>query len=110
MIGLATTTITVRRVPGGPVDMDGPLPAAETVASGVRAHLSTPTGAERIIGGSMETVDRLLGSDPCDLDHADTVTDEGTGLVYTVVFAELSRGLGLDHMVAGLRRVTGQAA
>lgn len=111
MIPLATTTITVTR-PGSTAYQDGytPAPAPTPVAAGVRAHLSAPSGAEAVQGGSAETVQWRLTCDPVDLHHADTIVDDSTGDTFEVVWARSRPGLGVDHTVAGLLQRSGVAA
>lgn len=109
-IPLATTTISVLRVAADP-DRDpyAPTPDPETVASGVRAHLSLGLGSETTAGGSQEVVNWRLACDPFDggLHHLDQVLNEQSGSTYEVVFAETREGMGMDHFQAGLRQVTG---
>lgn len=110
MIPLASTTIRVDRVAlSATRDSYDTPPAAATVVTGVRAHLSAPGGTERLAGGSVEVIDRHLDCDLCDLDHRDTVTDLTTGTTYTVVWVHKRAGFGLDRMEAGLRIVAGIA-
>lgn len=103
-----TTTITVLRVAADPArdPYDAP-PEPTVVASGVRGHLSSPSGRERTAGGSQEVVEFRLACDPVDLRHTDQVRDETTGLVYAVVWTRERQALGLDHTQAGLKQVTG---
>lgn len=101
-IPLATTTITITR----PAVADDPYDGAETtttVAAGVRAHISTPSGREQRAGGSQETIDFRLNCDTVDLRHGDRVTD-AQAEAYEVVWAQARVGLGLDHVEAGLRQ------
>ena len=103
MLPLATTTITVRR----PSVADDPYDGAETVATvaaGVAAHISTPSGREQRQGGSQETVDFRLDCEPVDLRHGDRITDAASGETFEVVWAQPRTGLGLDHVEAGLRQ------
>lgn len=111
-VPLATTTVTVREVPADPNrDPYDAAPAAVTVASGVRAHISTSSGREQVAGGSQEVVTFRLSCDPFDggLSHQATVEDEQTGEVYEVVWSVARFGIGLDHIQAGLRQVSGVA-
>lgn len=109
-VPIATTTIAVLRVPTDvsrdPYDAQ---PDPETVVSGVRAHVSSPSGRERVAGGSQEVVEFRLACDPTDLRHTDRVQDEQSGATYEVVWARPRQGLGLDHVEAGLKQVTGVA-
>jgi hypothetical protein len=109
-IPLSTTTIRIDRVPlSATRDSYDVPPAASQVATGVRAHLSAPSGREILAGGSKEIVDRHLDCDVVDLLHGDTVTDLTTSVTYTVVWVHKRLGLGLDRMEAGLRIVAGVA-
>lgn len=109
-VPVATTTIAVLRVPFDPArDPYDAKPAAEVIASGLRAHISTPRGREQIAGGSQEVVEFRLSCDPVDLRHTDQVRDEQTDAVYDVTWARVRRGLGLDHIEAGLKQVAGVA-
>lgn len=137
MIPLATTTITVVRlvaptpevspadsydtatydsaaydatatVPAGRyVDGYEAAPTETTIASGVRAHLSAPSGTEQQQTGSAETVTWRLLCDPTDLHHADLIIDEPTGQRFDVEWTRAKPGLGLDHTVAGVRQLSG---
>lgn len=109
-VSLATTTIAVLRVPADASrDPYDAKPAAEAIASGVRAHISGPSGRERTAGGSQEVVEFRLSCDPVDLRHTDQVQDEQTDAVYEVTWARIRQGLGLDHVEAGLKQVAGVA-
>lgn len=114
-IPLSTTTITVLRLPA--IETPGPgeewldpydaQPARTEVATGVRAHFSSPTGREIVQGGEQERVDFVLLCDTLTvgLNHLDEVEDETTGELYEVVWARRRIGLGLDHIEAGVRAV-----
>lgn len=109
-IPLATTTITVERTillaTDDPYDTATANP--ETVASGVRAHLSSPGGLELQRGQSaQEDVVWRLACDPCDLTHDCVIVDDATGDRFEIEWARLRTGLGIDHIEAGLRQVTG---
>ena len=109
-IPLATTQISVLRVAADPArDPYDAKPAAAVIASGIRAHISTPNGREQTAGGSQEVVEFRLSCDPVDLRHTDQVQDEATGAVYEVTWARAREGLGLDHVEAGLKQVAGVA-
>lgn len=108
MIPLATTTITVRRVPADDArDGYDSSSAAEDVATGVRAHLAGPSGREERAGGSRQTSTARLLCDPVDLLHTDTVLDETTGTEWAVTGVASHVGLGLDHTAADLQLVNG---
>ena len=107
-VPLHTTTIAVLRVPADSArDPYGAQPAAEVIASGIRAHISTPRGREQTAGGSQEVVEFRLSCDPVDLRHTDRVRDEQADALYEVTWARTRKGLGLDHVEAGLKQVTG---
>jgi hypothetical protein len=110
VIPLATTSILVLRSPGiATADGDAAQATFVPVSSGVRAHFSAPSGSEVIVGGSKERIDRHLDCDLTDLVHTDRVLDQGTGVVYDVVWAHLRQGLGLDRIEAGVKLTTGLA-
>jgi hypothetical protein len=108
MIPVATTTITVRSAtesePG-----DGRTLTA--VATGVRAVIGSPTGAEVYEpGGGTSTVTDVLNCDPCPelADNTCQVVDDTTGAVYEVVWVAHRNGFGLDHTRAGLTEFVGR--
>lgn len=109
MIPISTTTIAILRP--NPADEPYETPGAPaTIASGIRAHISTSRGDESTVGGDQEVVYFRLDCDPFaggSLDHGDQVKDLGTGEVYEVLWSRLRRGLGLDHHEAGLKQVDG---
>lgn len=106
-IPLATTTISVLRADIDGVDPYDPAPAASTIATGVRAVISSPSGSENIVGAEQETVTFRLDCDPTNLTHHDQVVDETSGETFDVVWARQRSGLGLDYTQAGLRQVQG---
>lgn len=105
---LTTTTVTVKR----PVDGDPYETAAEpTVAAGVPAHISSPSGQEIDLGGEYERIDAVLLCAPgTDITHTDVVVDDGTDNEYRVAWVRARQGLGLDHTKAGLVAHHGGAA
>lgn len=107
-IPLTTTTITVRRpsvdANRDPYEED---PSPVTVAEGVRAHISSPSGREQAVGGEQSIVTFPLVCDPVDLQHTDTVIDESDDAEYEVVWVLPRQGFGLDHVKADLKKVTG---
>lgn len=105
MIPVATTTITILATTGDPYEESAPT----VVASGIRAHIGQPGGSEIRGGGSQSDVSDKLDADPCTLDHTMQVRDDTTGVVFDVVWVRDRRGLGLDHIEAGLRQVVGHA-
>lgn len=107
-VPLATTTITISRIPPDATrdGYDTP-PSPTTVASGVRAHLSGPGKSTDPTGGLRVATIWRLDADPCDLRAGDTVVDDSTGSTFTAMNADTRYGLGLDHTVASLERVDG---
>ena len=108
-VPLATTAITVERVVTT-TDEDGydPNAAAPTpLAKHVRATISVPTGAVQLAGGDRVVTTATLHCDPTDLQSQDTVTDEGDGTVWTVLWARQYGAFGLGHTLAQLRLVQG---
>lgn len=109
---LATTAINVLR-PSPGADIDPYVISDDTtddvVASGVPAHISSPSGRERVAGAGQEAVEFQLICDTTEIQNNDRVRDLNTDEMYEVVWSESRKGLGLDHTVAGLSKVTGQA-
>lgn len=99
-IFLPTTTITVKR-PAADVDPDE-SETLTTVFTGVRAHISSPSGSDRRSGGDQELVDAIALFDVVDVHHEDVIFDDETGESWDVSWVRRRRGLGLDHMKAGL--------
>lgn len=98
----ATTTVAVI-APATGDDTVAPG-AGATVASGVRAHFSSPTGTET----GAERVDSRLLCDPIpDLHHRHVVFDEVTFDRWSVEWVDQRSGVGLDHTVAGVNRIRG---
>lgn len=82
-----------------------------SLRASVPGHVSAPRGSEaQAPGGGAETVDAVILCDPVDgMAHTDQCeTSEGD--VYEVVWVRRRVGLGLDHMQAGCRRITGTVA
>lgn len=104
MIPLATTTVTIE-------DAATPEPYEATTwstrASGVPAHVSSPSGSERTGDAGGERIDAVLLCDST-VARGDRVTDAGTGDVFRVAWVQARTGLGLDHTRAGLVRSTGE--
>lgn len=103
---LATTTVTIED--GASAEPFEPA-TFTTRASGVDAHISTPTGRERTGDAGGERIDAVLLCDTV-VARGDRVTDAGTSDVYRVAWVQARTGLGLDHTRAGLVRATGQVA
>lgn len=105
---VATTTVTVERLAEGVDPYDAATPTERH--SGVPAHISSPVGIETLVGGNRTSIDARLFVDPAPaLTTRDSIVDEATDESYRVVWVQRRRGLGLDHQVAGLRRVEGAA-
>lgn len=106
MLPLVTTTVTMTRPAGGDPFVDGGADTA--VAAAVPARVSAPTGRETRGLGAQETVDAVLYVDASvDVRRGDTVSDDVTGDRWQVTWTRVRRGLGLDHVVAGLTATTG---
>ena len=112
-----TTTITVLQPGGSGSDDDtddwGGAPDPETGYSaretGVRAHLSSPSGAASFSQeGSTVTAQFRLLCDPVTLNENDRIRDERTGLEYQVDWC-LDRPEPMAHVVAGVSRSEGSA-
>lgn len=121
-LALSTTTISVQRTdltedsetdpwerddPDTPTEDESVPSQPEIIASEIPADIGFPVG--RAGGpGQTETLEFPLACDPTDLTFRDTVVDEKTGQVYEVQWSTLVSGLpGFEHMVAGLKMVTG---
>lgn len=115
-IPFATTTITIMgRRPQSAVDpsaegYDDPEPPMPTLATGVRACISTPSETRHRDGAS-EVDDFALMCDPVDvgLNQYDRVIDEKTGDAYDVYSASRSVAVvfGLAHITGVLRKSRG---
>lgn len=100
---LPTTTVTVEAT-----SRPEPYEAATTTAraAGQAAHISSPSGSERVGDAGGERIDAVLLCDTT-VARGDRVTDEATGTVYRVAWVHDRTGLGLDHTRAGLVATTG---
>lgn len=100
---LPTTTVAIS-------DASTPEPFETTTytarASGVAAHISSPSGSERVGSDGGERIDAVLLTD-VEVWRGDRVTDSATGDVYRVAWVVERTGLGLDYTKAGLVRATG---
>lgn len=108
-IPLASTTVSILRplVTINDPYNDNTGTDYSTVESGIRAHISSPSGREIVRGGEQADVSFHLSADPCDLDHADRIVDEMTGATYLVDWTFDRPGFGLDHVEAGIRKIVG---
>jgi hypothetical protein len=107
---IATRTVTILRADGLEAhDSYDPAPDYRPLVSGVRAVISTPTGAERTSRAEAETVHAHLVLDPFDgqLTHLDRLTDD-LGRTWRVEWVQEVTGMGLDHTAAGLVRYHGE--
>lgn len=103
---IPTTTVRIVR----PDAVSDPYePGTETaVAQGVYAHISTPNGFDRAVGGDQELVTAVALLPPgLDIRYYDNLVDERTGERYFVAWTRSRSGLGLDHIKAGLRATKG---
>jgi hypothetical protein len=114
-IPLANTTITIRRRnltaiedPADPAE----YPAVEwaTIAIGVRAVIAPPTANTQLIAGDRVAYGSTLRSDPCDMKPEDHLIDAKDGTEWTVLWCREFDAIGLNHMEAQLRMVTGYAS
>jgi hypothetical protein len=115
MIVLATTTIDVLSPGASDTEAEdwGGAPDSDTgyapVRTGVRAHLSSPTGAQSAsVEGNMVINFFRLVADPCGLQPNNRVKDNSTGVVYDVQWCQ-ERGAPIPHTVAGLTYAKGSA-
>jgi hypothetical protein len=106
VIPLATTTITITRQ-DPTVDGYAPTKSVTTVAAGVRAAITGPSGTTILTGGTRTEYTWVFNADPCDVKVADVVTDDATGTAYTVDWITARTGLGLDHVNGRLKLVQG---
>lgn len=108
MIPMHTTTVTVTRVPRDSTrDGYDPAPDPDTIETGLRAHIGSPSGSQNITTGDRTVVRFVLSTDPADIQADDTVTDDRTGEVYRVVWARNRAALGLDHVQGAIEQVGG---
>jgi hypothetical protein len=105
VIPLSTTSVRIDRPTSGGDPYD--TATLSVVVAATPAHISAPSGRETQTGGQQETVDAVLLCAVADLSHYDLVTDLATDETWSVVWVRHRRGLGLDHMHAGLRAVHG---
>lgn len=109
MIPLATDSITVTRVVETDVDpYDTPQPPPTTIATAVRAVISTPAANTALSGGDKVVYTAEVRCDPCSIQAADTVTDK-SGTAWVVLWAREINALGFDFILAQLRLVQGEA-
>lgn len=111
-IPLATTTVTVTRVPETPPDGNDPYdpddpnpPAATTVAIGVRATIAAPTANVALSGGDKVVYSAGFVTDPADIGPDDRLAD-ADGTTWTVLWARPAPGF-LPHIQGQARLVVG---
>lgn len=115
-IPYATTTLRIERQLGPNSTLVDPEETSTSVswqqiATGVRAHISLPTGSERIVGGTQEQVVFRFQCDLTDVEHTDRIVDETTGLTYQISWVHPRYvGFGLEHVTGGLQQVRGAVA
>lgn len=107
-IPLATTTITVLRLPASS-DYDEPYSGDTDVqrtpaAQRVRAVIDRPTGAAEIAGGQQNVADYGLKCDYVELTYLDHIQDDTTGRIYRITWFIAYP----DHVEAGIRDVEGE--
>lgn len=112
---IATTTISVLRVPAGtdeinnPRDGDDPLPDPEQIDSLVVASIGMGRATENRDGTSRTVGVTRLICDPTDLLHTDLIIDETTGITWALTSSVTDYRLDLNYMAADLQRVSGVA-
>lgn len=100
MIPLSTTTVLVEAA--SRAEPDG-APTYAAATGPFPAHISAPSGSERMGGEGSERIDAvLLVEHTAEVSAGDRVTDTATGLVYRCSFTTDRQGLGLDHHRCGL--------
>lgn len=111
VIPFATTALTIDRttLAAGVDPYDPNPPAPVTIATGVRAVISTPSASTHLVGGMENVYNARLTCDICDLQTDDSVT-ETDGTQWRCLWVRPQVGLGVDHLVAQLRMITGNAA
>lgn len=101
---LTTTTVSIE-------DADTPEPYEGTTwttrHTSASAHVSSPSGRERVGSDGGERIDAVLLTE-VEVWRGDRVTDASTGDVYRVAWVTERTGLGLDHTKAGLIRASGE--
>ena len=103
---LPTTSVTVAAADAAAEPFEPSTPTVR--ATGQTAHISAPSGSERVGDAGGERIDAVLLCDTT-VARGDTVTDEATGTAYRVAWVHARTGLGLDHTRAGLVATTGEA-
>jgi hypothetical protein len=108
MLPVTTTTVTV--IDQGGIGDPYEAGTATTVATGVPAHIGSPSGMESRLGGEREVVDAVLHIDVTPLlTRSYVVVDEQTDETWSITWVRTRIGLGLDHQRAGLVAVKGGA-
>lgn len=106
MLPMAHTKITVKR-PDQTADGYDPNPSDPvTVATDVRAEITSQSGTVTLANGQRVTYSARLHCDPCDVQEGDEITD-AKGRTYQVRWCQPREGFGLDHVVGYLQQVKG---
>lgn len=103
---LTTTTVTIDNA----TETEPYEGETSTVrGTGIAAHVGSPGASADQRGAGQETWDAALYVDSgVTVERNDRVTDETTGHVWRVLDVNERSGLGLDHVVCGLRRASGR--
>jgi hypothetical protein len=118
---MSTTSLTVLR-PQGPAGAGVDpqlasygLPGDEALATvqvltGLRAHIGSPSGIERIVNGQQTFVSYRCTADPADIQSRDQIVSSRDGLTYDVATVVLRNDVvGLEHLQMTLTRNEGVA-
>lgn len=106
MIPLNTTTVSTTRA-DPTVDPYDPGQSVVAIGSHVRAVIKSVGGSVHLVGGQRVVEPATVVCDRFDLEEGDTMTDDRTGEVWTVLNVSGFPQLGLDHLSATLRSVSG---
>lgn len=111
MLAFAKDSITITRtVEDETIDGYDPNPPTPAqVATGVRATIGAPSAQANLVGGDRIVTNAQMVCDLCDIQAADTVTDQN-GVVWTVLTAVPQIGFAMDHIAVALRLVEGAAS
>jgi hypothetical protein len=108
MIPLATTTVSVWRLPADDTRDGFDTPSVrQQVATGLRAHIGSPSTRTDISAGDKVVTDWRLDTDPFDFADDDQLVDENTGETYRLLGAVRRSGFGLDHCEGRVRQISG---
>jgi hypothetical protein len=108
MIPLASTTLTVYRLPEDSTrDGYDPQPARVQVGTGLRAHIGSPSGRATISDGDRVIVGYTLHTDGFDFQQDDQIVDDTTGITYLLLWAKRTTVFGMDFCQGAVRVVEG---